>query len=78
MHKIVNGKKIEMTSKEVSALKKDRQNVNAEFKPFNDALIKKVANQKTGNQKLLDLGLTQDEATALTGYAPPKPEEEGE
>lgn len=24
-----------------------------------------------GNQKLLDLGLTQEEATALTGYTPP-------
>jgi hypothetical protein len=27
--------------------------------------------QASGNQKLLDLGLTQDEATALTGYTPP-------
>ena len=25
----------------------------------------------SGNQKLLDLGLTQEEATALTGYVPP-------
>jgi hypothetical protein len=25
----------------------------------------------SGNQKLLDLGLTQAEATALTGYTPP-------
>ena len=30
------------------------------------------ANAKaSGNQKLLDLGLTQAEATALTGYIPP-------
>ena len=27
--------------------------------------------QANGNQKLLDLGLTQAEATALTGYTPP-------
>ena len=27
--------------------------------------------QASGNQKLLDLGLTQAEATALTGYKPP-------
>ena len=27
--------------------------------------------QSTGNQKLLDLGLSQAEATALTGYTPP-------
>ena len=31
----------------------------------------KVNAQVSGNQKLLDLGLTQAEATALTGYTPP-------
>ena len=30
-----------------------------------------VSPEATGNQKLLDLGLTQAEATALTGYTPP-------
>lgn len=29
------------------------------------------ASKATGNQKLLDLGLSQEEATALTGYKPP-------
>jgi len=29
-----------------------------------------VSPQASGNQKLLDLGLTQEEATALTGYKP--------
>jgi len=28
-------------------------------------------NQASGNQKFLDMGLTQAEATALTGYTPP-------
>jgi 3-hydroxyisobutyrate dehydrogenase-like beta-hydroxyacid dehydrogenase len=31
----------------------------------------KVDAKVSGNQKLLDLGLTQAEATALTGYTPP-------
>jgi hypothetical protein len=31
----------------------------------------KAAAKAAGNQKLLDLGLTQEEATALTGYVPP-------
>ena len=31
---------------------------------------KKAADEASGNQKFLDLGLTQAEATALTGYAP--------
>ena len=35
--------------------------------------MEKVADQKQ-ETKTLDLGLTQDEATALTGYAPPKEE----
>ena len=30
-----------------------------------------IDNKASGNQKLLDLGLTQAEATALTGYTPP-------
>lgn len=31
----------------------------------------KAAAQASGNTKLLDLGLSQAEATALTGYTPP-------
>tara|TARA_R110000824_G_C15058112_1_gene662112 strand:+ start:688 stop:972 length:285 start_codon:yes stop_codon:yes gene_type:complete len=31
----------------------------------------KATAKASGNTKLLDLGLTQSEATALTGYAPP-------
>ena len=33
--------------------------------------IAKATAKASGNTKLLDLGLTQSEATALTGYAPP-------
>ena len=35
-------------------------------------LTDQAANQKSGNAKLLALGLTQAEATALTGYTPPE------
>ena len=34
-------------------------------------MAQKKADAKTGNDKLLGLGLTQAEATALTGYTPP-------
>ena len=34
----------------------------------------KTTDKANGNQKLLDLGLTQAEATALTGYTPPSEE----
>jgi len=46
--------------------------------PTAEEIAKKQAEQQakenakvSGNQKLLDLGLTQAEATALTGYTPP-------
>ena len=42
--------------------------------PFIDEQTAKATNQASGNQKLLDLGLTQAEATALTGYTPPTEE----
>jgi hypothetical protein len=71
MHKIINGNRLEMTTDEISKLNTDRENVTAEMKVYKDAEIKKISDKKTGNKKLLDLGLTQDEATALTGYAPP-------
>lgn len=35
-----------------------------------DAITQKQTDKANGNQKLLDLGLTQAEATALTGYDP--------
>ena len=39
---------------------------------YDNALFQAKENAKaSGNQKLLDLGLTQAEATALTGYTPP-------
>ena len=53
----------------------------AQKKDITDAktlLDKKVTakknDAKSGNKKLLDLGLTQAEATALTGYEPPEEE----
>jgi hypothetical protein len=36
-----------------------------------NAETQKATDKASGNQKLLDLGLTQAEATALTGYTPP-------
>tara|TARA_R100001443_G_C3242125_1_gene151049 strand:+ start:300 stop:518 length:219 start_codon:yes stop_codon:yes gene_type:complete len=65
-----NGEVRDMTSQEEA----DATSAFNEIKKLNDANIaavaKKKADSKTGNQKLLDLGLTQDEATALTGYKP--------
>jgi hypothetical protein len=37
---------------------------------FDAKVIQEATDKTNGNQKLLDLGLTQAEATALTGYTP--------
>ena len=43
----------------------------AELPTEEEEATAKATAQASGNQKLLDLGLTQAEATALTGYTPP-------
>jgi hypothetical protein len=45
--------------------------VQTKFSEFQAKLTADATNKANGNQKLLDLGLTQAEATALTGYTPP-------
>ena len=49
----------------------DMTAVNTKATELENAEVNHKAN---GNQKLLDLGLTQAEATALTGYTPPSEE----
>ena len=66
-YKILNGKKIEMTLEEESVLNKRKE----EFEKQNDAQ-KKIEeetnkNKDSGKKKLKDLGLTDDEITALIG-----------
>ncbi len=75
MHKVQDNDIIrDATPEEVAQMEKDAataiENRNAKIAEAN-AL---KANQASGNQKLLDLGLTQAEATALTGYQPPEEE----
>jgi hypothetical protein len=70
-----NGLIIDMTTEEENAINVSNEKANADrdaifAKEQADAETKATA-QASGNQKLLDLGLTQAEATALTGYTPP-------
>ena len=66
-----SGKVIEdLSTEEVNAIASDRTKSNARLKAFKDAADKKQVDAASGNTKLLNLGLTQDEATALTGYKP--------
>jgi hypothetical protein len=69
--KSLNGEIVEMTAEEETAFlqqQQEMQTATAERQAKEQA--EKDA-KASGNQKLLDLGLTQAEATALTGYTPP-------
>tara|TARA_Y100000004_G_scaffold129143_1_gene145551 strand:- start:1386 stop:1601 length:216 start_codon:yes stop_codon:yes gene_type:complete len=58
-----NYETVDLTADEISEIE-TRMTANA------NALAAQKTNAESGNQKLLDLGLTQAEVTAMTGYKP--------
>ena len=71
-----NGIVVDMTPEEETQHTTDIANDTAKLEADATAKTEKENAQASGNQKLLDLGLTQAEATALTGYTPPEEDEE--
>jgi|DEB0MinimDraft_10_1074344.scaffolds.fasta_scaffold77904_2 hypothetical protein len=66
-----NGIISDLTAEEISARQvADQENETLKQQIETDKQAKETA-QASGNQKLLDLGLSQAECTALTGYTPP-------
>ena len=74
MKKYLNGKEVERHSQEIVELEDLRKICAVHNTNLKNEVANKIANQVSGNKKLLDLGLTQAEATALTGYKPPEEE----
>ena len=66
-----NGILVDYTAEEEAQRQTDIANEEAEMTAQAEAKAQKEADAKSGNQKFLDMGLTQAEATALTGYTPP-------
>ena len=67
MHKIVDGKKIEMTAAEKLAREEEeKQNIAKQDELKNMEENKKIK-KASGKQKLKDLGLDDDEIKALMG-----------
>ena len=60
-----------LTAEQITELQQAQANAQASEQARIDAETAKATAQASGNQKLLDLGLSQAEATALTGYTPP-------
>ena len=71
-----NGIEVEMTAEEIALKEQDDANSQAKLEQELAEITQKEADAKSGNQKFLDMGLTQAEATALTGYTPPVEGEE--
>jgi hypothetical protein len=66
-----NGVIEDMTPEEEAQLEQDNAQSLVEKENFEANKTAEATNKASGNQKLLDLGLSQAEATALTGYTPP-------
>jgi len=62
---------VSLTAEEISQRETDIANDVISKTAEDNLATAKATAQASGNTKLLDLGLTQAEATALTGYTPP-------
>ena len=71
MIKIVNGVEEQMTAEEETAFLAHREELRVKNEAEDAVIAQQVIDKANGNQKLLDLGLSQAETTALTGYTPP-------
>jgi len=69
--KIINGVEHNLTAEEIAQREIDIADGIAQQQEIETAKQAEATNKANGNQKLLDLGLSQAEATALTGYTPP-------
>ena len=66
-----NGVLVDMTPEEISQRETDTANAIAKQQEEATAKAQKEADALAGNNKLLELGLTQAQVTAMTGYTPP-------
>ena len=64
----------DLTSEEQAQLDADIAKAKEEKTLEDERVAKKDADAKAGNNKLIELGLTQDQVTAMTGYVPPSEE----
>ncbi len=62
---------VDMTAEEITINETNVAENLVKAQELETAKQAETTNKANGNQKLLDLGLTQAEATALTGYTPP-------
>jgi hypothetical protein len=67
MKKLLNGNLVDLTTEEINQKTLDEQNYTKELQDFDTAETNAATKKASGKQKLLDLGLTEDEVKALIG-----------
>tara|TARA_R110000796_G_scaffold184819_1_gene301371 strand:- start:84 stop:341 length:258 start_codon:yes stop_codon:yes gene_type:complete len=66
-----NGILVDMTAEEIAQRETEIANETAKLEAEATAKAQTDADAKSGNDKLIALGLSQDEVTAMTGYTIP-------
>ena len=66
-HKLVNGEKINLTTAEETARDQEEAQALIDQQAIKDAEQTAIDKKASGKQKLLDLGLTEEEVKALIG-----------
>ena len=66
-----NGLVVNLTAEEIAEAKTNADLAEAKQAEEQQAKAQKEADALAGNNKLLELGLTQAQVTAMTGYTPP-------
>ena len=70
MKKQINNQSVDMTAEEITVLENTRATIAQKLQDIETAKAQKDADALAGNNKLLALGLSQAEVTAMTGYKP--------
>ncbi len=70
MKKIINNELVDLTTEEITQKQTDEAQAVTDKQAYETAETAKATAKASGNTKLLGLGLSQAEATAMTGYTP--------
>jgi hypothetical protein len=67
MKKLINYDIVEVSDEEIAEIKIQSEKIEENIKKILEAEEKRKADKESANKKLKDLGLTDDEISALTG-----------
>ena len=62
---------VDVSSEQIAEFEKNKTELEAKQAEEQQAKAQKEADALAGNNKLLELGLTQAQVTVMTGYTPP-------